>query len=56
MDDLLCSVFLCLGAEDRDTEGWVVSSESCSFQSIGARYVSYIFISFIFVSVGQRAA
>uniref|UniRef100_A0A8C9RY48 Amidophosphoribosyltransferase n=1 Tax=Scleropages formosus TaxID=113540 RepID=A0A8C9RY48_SCLFO len=26
------------GAEDGDTEGWVVSSESCSFQSIGARY------------------
>lgn len=26
------------GAEEEDTEGWVVSSESCSFQSIGARY------------------
>ncbi|XP_061094119.1 amidophosphoribosyltransferase [Conger conger] len=25
-------------AGDGDTEGWVVSSESCSFQSIGARY------------------
>ncbi|KAK7889592.1 hypothetical protein WMY93_025152 [Mugilogobius chulae] len=25
-------------AEEEDTEGWVVSSESCSFQSIGARY------------------
>ncbi|MBN3296000.1 PUR1 Amidophosphoribosyltransferase, partial [Amia calva] len=26
------------GHTDGDTEGWVVSSESCSFQSIGARY------------------
>ncbi|XP_039606834.1 amidophosphoribosyltransferase isoform X1 [Polypterus senegalus] len=26
------------GTDDADTEGWVVSSESCSFQSIGARY------------------
>lgn len=26
------------GAEEEDTEGWVVSSESCSFQSIGAKY------------------
>ncbi|XP_028856645.1 amidophosphoribosyltransferase isoform X1 [Denticeps clupeoides] len=26
------------GSGDGDTEGWVVSSESCSFQSIGARY------------------
>ncbi|KAM9384010.1 amidophosphoribosyltransferase [Pholidichthys leucotaenia] len=24
--------------EEEDTEGWVVSSESCSFQSIGAQY------------------
>ncbi|CAI5678535.1 unnamed protein product [Oreochromis niloticus] len=26
------------GAKEEDTEGWVVSSESCSFQSIGAKY------------------
>uniref|UniRef100_A0A8B9JV37 Amidophosphoribosyltransferase n=1 Tax=Astyanax mexicanus TaxID=7994 RepID=A0A8B9JV37_ASTMX len=26
------------GSSDADTEGWVVSSESCSFQSIGAKY------------------
>ncbi|KAM9832611.1 amidophosphoribosyltransferase [Neosynchiropus ocellatus] len=26
------------GAGEDDTEGWVVSSESCSFQSIGAKY------------------
>lgn len=26
------------GAGEADTEGWVVSSESCSFQSIGAKY------------------
>ncbi|XP_029488875.1 amidophosphoribosyltransferase-like [Oncorhynchus nerka] len=26
------------GAGEGDTEGWVVSSESCSFQSIGAKY------------------
>uniref|UniRef100_A0A8C7XYL4 Amidophosphoribosyltransferase n=1 Tax=Oryzias sinensis TaxID=183150 RepID=A0A8C7XYL4_9TELE len=26
------------GAGEEDTEGWVVSSESCSFQSIGAKY------------------
>ncbi|KAF7690138.1 hypothetical protein HF521_011942 [Silurus meridionalis] len=26
------------GGEETDTEGWVVSSESCSFQSIGAKY------------------
>ncbi|XP_038136616.1 amidophosphoribosyltransferase-like [Cyprinodon tularosa] len=26
------------GAEEEDTEVWVVSSESCSFQSIGAKY------------------
>lgn len=26
------------GSGEEDTEGWVVSSESCSFQSIGARY------------------
>uniref|UniRef100_A0A668V7J2 Amidophosphoribosyltransferase n=1 Tax=Oreochromis aureus TaxID=47969 RepID=A0A668V7J2_OREAU len=26
------------GAQEEDTEGWVVSSESCSFQSIGAKY------------------
>ncbi|KAK2811562.1 hypothetical protein Q5P01_000193 [Channa striata] len=26
------------GAGEQDTEGWVVSSESCSFQSIGAKY------------------
>uniref|UniRef100_A0A673VZ86 Amidophosphoribosyltransferase n=1 Tax=Salmo trutta TaxID=8032 RepID=A0A673VZ86_SALTR len=26
------------GAGEGETEGWVVSSESCSFQSIGARY------------------
>ncbi|KAF4070940.1 hypothetical protein AMELA_G00279170 [Ameiurus melas] len=26
------------GGGEKDTEGWVVSSESCSFQSIGAKY------------------
>ncbi|CAI5678483.1 unnamed protein product [Oreochromis niloticus] len=26
------------GAKEEDTDGWVVSSESCSFQSIGAKY------------------
>lgn len=26
-------------ADDVDAEGWVVSSESCGFLSIGARYV-----------------
>lgn len=27
----------CIGSGEQDTEGWVVSSESCSFQSIGAK-------------------
>lgn len=27
------------GSGEEDTEGWVVSSESCSFQSIGAKSV-----------------
>ncbi len=31
-----------VGAREADTEGWVVSSESCSFQSIGAKYVYII--------------
>jgi len=40
---LLNSFFLfSLGAGEADTEGWVVSSESCSFQSIGAKYVHII--------------
>lgn len=30
----------CLGSGEQDTEGWVVSSESCSFQSIGAKSVT----------------
>lgn len=32
-------IFFLSGAEEEDTEGWVVSSESCSFQSIGATSV-----------------
>ncbi len=27
-----------LEMDEEDYEGWVVSSESCSFQSIGAKY------------------
>ncbi len=36
------SSFFYVGAGEADTEGWVVSSESCSFQSIGAKYVYII--------------
>ena len=32
-----CMFAECEGEED-EMEGWVVSSESCSFQAIGARY------------------
>lgn len=29
--------------DDDDAEGWVISSESCGFLSIGARYVREVF-------------
>lgn len=38
----LLNFLFSLGAGEADTEGWVVSSESCSFQSIGAKYVHII--------------
>lgn len=33
--------------EDIQPEGWVISSESCGFLSIGARYVREVSIPFI---------
>lgn len=36
-------LFAAESVEDVDAEGWVISSESCGFLSIGARYMREVY-------------
>lgn len=41
---LILNIFCAVPVDGIDAEGWVMSSESCGFLSIGARYVREVSI------------